>query len=181
MYENPEWQQILSFWFEELSYDQWWIADPSLDDQIRHRFLEVHKRALRGELFVWRAEPGGRLAEIIVLDQLSRNLFRGRPEAFRADSMALALCQEAISRGADQKLSTDQKAFLYLPLMHSESLVIHELALEKFKSLEKQSYYQHELQHRDLLVKFGRYPARNKALSRESTQEELKFLESSGP
>jgi uncharacterized protein (DUF924 family) len=167
---------ILSFWFEELMPADWWRADPLLDARIGARFGSVHEAAVAGELFEWRATPGGRLAEIIVLDQFSRNIHRGTPRAFAADPMALALAQEAVAAGIDASLPTPQVAFLYLPYMHSESRRIHRLAEQLFRREGLEKNHESELRHRAIIERFGRYPHRNAILGRTSTDEEQVFL-----
>src|SRR5476651_2744309 len=107
--------QILRFWFEEIDPSKWWAKDDAFDQLIRGRFSKVHAQATRCELFEWRAEDKGRLAEIIVLDQFSRNIFRGSPLAFTRDALALALAQEAIAVRADASLSPTERSFLHLP------------------------------------------------------------------
>ncbi|EAO7613966.1 DUF924 domain-containing protein, partial [Salmonella enterica] len=124
----------------------------------------------------WRKTAEGRLAEIIVLDQFSRNLFRDSPQAFAQDSLALALAQEAISLNLDQQLSPEQRAFLYMPFMHSESKLIHEFALKLFQRLGNPTNLEFEKKHKVIIDRFGRYPHRNQILGRESTDEELTFL-----
>ena len=133
--------------------------------------------AASGELYTWRHTDLGRLAEIIVLDQFSRNIFRDSPKAFASDSMALALAQEAIHNEAHLKLKTVEKSFLYMPFMHSESLVIHQEALKHFSEKGLETNYDFELKHYNIIKRFGRYPHRNKVLGRESSSEELDFLE----
>ena len=137
-------------------------------------------RAVQCELFDWRATPGGRLAEILVLDQFSRNIHRDREGAFAGDGIALALAQEAVSIGADQALPVDRRTFLYLPYMHSESAAIHEVAVSLFATPGLEQNYQFELMHKAIIDRFGRYPHRNAALGRESTPEELAFLQTPG-
>ena len=114
--------------------------------------------------------------EIIVLDQFSRNLFRDSPQAFAQDSLALALAQEAISLNLDQQLSPEQRAFLYMPFMHSESKLIHEFALKLFQRLGNPTNLEFEKKHKVIIDRFGRYPHRNQILGRASTDEELTFL-----
>ncbi len=171
---------ILQFWFEELAPAQWWRADPALDDTIRHRFAAVHAAALAAELAHWRDTAPGRLAEILVLDQFSRNLYRGSAAAFAGDGMALVLAQEAVRAGADQALPVARRAFFYLPWMHSESLRLHDEALRLFSAPGLEGNLQAEHQHRAILERFGRYPHRNAALGRVSTPEELEFLQQPG-
>lgn len=168
------WEEVIAFWFEEIEPAQHWKKDPDFDQLIRDRFGIVHAAATRCELFSWREEPEGRLAEIIVLDQFSRNMFRDRPAAFASDPLALALAQEAIAWGADKQIDRDRVSFLYMPFMHSESALIHEEAVKLFASLENLEY---ELKHKAIIDRFGRYPHRNEVLGRVSTPEELEFLQ----
>ncbi len=167
---------ILKFWFEELSTKQWWVKDPELDKTIKKRFLEVHQKANRCELYGWRKTPRGRLAEIIVLDQFSRNIFRGRPESFASDQLALSLSQAAIQAESDISLSNQEKSFLYMPYMHSESKVIHEEAVKLYSTDGLEFNLEFEYKHKKIIDRFNRYPHRNEILNRESTQEEIEFL-----
>ena len=173
-------QEINKFWFKELEPKQWWVKDTKLDRLIIDRFSDVHARATRCELFGWRKSAEGRLAEIIVLDQFSRNMFRGSPLSFAYDSLSLALAQEAISTCADRLLSQAEKTFLYMPFMHSESLQIHEVAVELFRNNGQQASLDYEYKHKGIIERFGRYPHRNEALGRGSTAEEIKFLQQPG-
>lgn len=173
-------QAILEFWFEELKPANWWEKSPRLDDTIRQRFGELHRRAAGGELWHWRGSAEGRLAEIIILDQFSRNLYRDRPEAFAQDGMALVLAQEAISLGLDEELPVVQRSFMYMPFMHSESLAIHDRAVKLFDVPGMESSLDYEHRHRDIILRFGRYPHRNAILGRPSTDEEQQFLRQPG-
>lgn len=118
-------QQIISFWFEEIDSKRWWKKDPNFDQFIKDKFKAHHEAAVRCELYKWRKESLGRLAEIIILDQFSRNIYRHHPLSFAYDAAALILVQEAIDRNANKSLSPDQKIFLYMPFMYSESPKIH--------------------------------------------------------
>lgn len=167
---------IIAFWFEEISVQDWWQKNTEFDHLIRNRFSNIHSQAAAGELSSWRNDAIGRLAEIIILDQFSRNMFRDNYLAFAYDNMALALAQEAIHAGDDQQLTTIQKKFVYMPFMHSESLVIHEQAIELFSQKGLESNLEFELKHKVIIEKFGRYPHRNAVLGRESTPKEIEFL-----
>ncbi|MFN0316962.1 MAG: DUF924 family protein [Burkholderiales bacterium] len=171
---------ILEFWFNEISPSQWWKVDPAFDQMVVDRFSAIHAQANRCELFEWRKEPKGRLAEIIVLDQFSRNMHRSSPLAFASDPLALALAQEAVSAGSDMALAPEERSFLYMPYMHSESKVVHEVAARLFKANGLQSNYDFEIRHKTILDRFGRYPHRNVILDRQSTDEELAFLAQPG-
>ena len=173
-------ESVLGFWFSELEPQQYWMKDEHLDQIILKRFLRLHQSAIQGELWAWRELPEGRLAEIIVLDQFSRNMYRDTAKSFAYDQMALALAQEAIRQKADIALPVEQRCFLYMPFMHSESLLIHEQAVVLFNQSGLESNYQFELKHKAIIERFGRYPHRNKILNRKSTAEELAFLQEPG-
>lgn len=173
-------QTILSFWFEEISPQLWWSKSAEFDRQIALRFGELHRAASRCELFDWRDSAAGRLAEIIVLDQFSRNLWRDSPLAFAHDAQALTLAQTAVALGADQALPPEQRAFVYLPYMHSESPLIHRQAVALFSQPGLEGNLDFELRHKAIIDRFGRYPHRNAALGRQSTAEEIEFLQTPG-
>ena len=173
-------ETVIKFWFEETEPKFWWKNDADFDQLIAKRFEIAHHMATQGALASWRETPLGRLAEVIVLDQFSRNLYRDSPLAFACDEQALTLAQEAIQAKADEELETRQKAFLYLPFMHSESRKTHETALTLFKTPGLESNYNFELKHKVIIDRFGRYPHRNEILGRESTQEEIEFLKQPG-
>ena len=172
---------VLRFWFEEIAPAQWWKVDPDFDEALRVRFGALHRAACQGECWPWRAAgPRGRLAEVIVLDQFSRNLHRGTAGAFAADGMALALAQEAVAAGHDQALPPPQRVFVYMPYMHSESRRVHGEAVRLFTALGIADHLDYEHRHRAIVDRFGRYPHRNAALGRASTAEELAFLQQPG-
>jgi len=168
--------QVLKFWFDDLSPQQWFMQSDQVDTTIRNKFLDTHNKAAAGELDNWRKDARGSLAEIIILDQFSRNLYRITPQAFAQDGMALVLAQEAIGKGFEDDLSKEQVQFLYLPFMHSESLVIHERAVELYTALGQEMNLEFEMKHKAIIERFGRYPHRNAILGRESTPEEIEFL-----
>ena len=179
-YVMSELESVLHFWFEEINPAQWWKKDADFDREIAQRFSELHGRAQRGELFSWRDQSRGRLAEIILLDQFSRNLFRYEARAFAWDGMALLLAQEAVRSGADQALPAAEKSFMYLPFMHSESPLIHEQAVVLFSQPGLENNLRFEYRHKEIIDRFGRYPHRNAVLGRESTDEEIEFLKQPG-
>jgi uncharacterized protein (DUF924 family) len=173
-------QDVIHFWFEEISPDQWWACDPAFDQQIASRFLPTVMQAVQGRLQSWRSEPLGCLAEIIVLDQFSRNIYRGTPQAFAQDPIALALSQEAVQQGVHTRLSPTECVFLLLPFMHSESRAVHAQAEALFKAFTPASNHDFELKHKAIIDRFGRYPHRNAVLGRTSTAEEIEFLKQPG-
>jgi len=171
---------VLSFWFEEVDPKFWWIKDAAFDEKIRKRFALIHLAATRGELYEWRDTADGRLAEIIVLDQFSRNMFRGTAQAFQSDPIALVLAQEAIRHKYDIELPQDRRFFVYMPFMHSESRAIHEVAVKLFMQGDTSSSLDFEKRHKAIIDRFGRYPHRNAIVGRKSTPEELEFLKEPG-
>ncbi|MEM8860108.1 MAG: DUF924 family protein [Chloroflexota bacterium] len=171
------WEEILKFWFEEIEPKKHWVKDEEFDQLIRDRFGEIHSAAIQCELYTWRSDPNGRLAEIIVLDQFSRNMFRDKPESFAYDGIALVLAQEAVAAGAHEQIDPEHKAFMLMPYMHSESAAIHEVAMELFADLGNLEF---EIKHKAIIDRFGRYPHRNDILGRESTPEEVEFLKEPG-
>lgn len=171
---------VLAFWFEEISPKQWWDKSDDFDRLIAARFGTLHQAATRAELHAWRSHADGRLAEVIVLDQFSRNIHRDSPLAFASDGMALVLAQEAVAAGADQALPPARRAFLYLPYMHSESPAIHAQAVTLYNQPGLESNLDFELRHKAIIDRFGRYPHRNAVLGRASTEEEIEFLKTPG-
>lgn len=168
-------EEILAFWFQEIDPEQWRRYEPSFDVLLKQRFSNVLQQAAAGELFTWRSEPRGRLAEIIILDQFSRNIYRDTPQAFAQDPMALVLAQEAVSAGAMRDLNDRERSFILMPYMHSESGIVHVQAEVLFQQYAP-ARYQAELRHKVIIDRFGRYPHRNQILGRISTAEELEFL-----
>ncbi len=170
---------ILTFWFVDHDRSHWFGGGPEFDAELTARFADTHAAVARGEAWTWRRTPLGRLAEVLVLDQFSRQIHRGTARAFAQDPMALALAQEAVAAGHDQVLEPKpERMFLYLPYMHSESIVVHEEAMRLYTSLGDEELLDFETAHRDVLRRFGRYPRRNEALGRPSTPEELEYCAS---
>jgi uncharacterized protein (DUF924 family) len=172
--------EILAFWFGETASKQWWAADPAFDKQVEDRFQPVLRQAMQGELSSWRKEEKGRLAEIIVLDQFSRNIYRNTPAAYAQDSMALVLAQEAVAMGVHALLSPVERGFLFLPYMHSESRLVHVEAEYLYREHALPYNHVFELKHKAIIDRFGRYPHRNQVLGRASSPEELEFLKQPG-
>ena len=173
-------QEILDFWFKEIEESSWWIKDEAFDLEISKRFGHLHTQANRNELFSWRNTAQSSLAEIIILDQFSRNIYRDKPQSFYSDPLALALAQQAIEKGFDKQLPVKQRNFLYLPYMHSESLKIHEEAVQLYAQTADAKTIEFENKHKIIIERFGRYPHRNKILGRQSTLEEVEFLKHPG-
>jgi uncharacterized protein (DUF924 family) len=173
-------QSILHFWFTELTPKHHFAKDAALDQTIRTRFGATLEAAAKCELFAWRATPEGRLAEVLVLDQFSRNVYRDSPRAFAQDALALALAQELVASGQDRSLPLAQRSFAYMPYMHSESALVHAQAALLFAQPGMEDTLRFELHHKEIIDRFGRYPHRNAILNRESTPEELAFLSEPG-
>ena len=132
-------QDILYFWFTEIEEKKWWVKDPAFDALLKRRFGTLHSAACSGELADWRGSWQGRLAEIIIIDQFSRNIYRDSAKSFAWDGIALTLAQEAVRLGLDKYVPRDMLAFLYMPYMHSESALVHEVAVELFTAAELKS------------------------------------------
>ena len=176
-----EFRDVIDFWFNEIDQSSWWKKDDAFDQECSDRFNAHHAAAAAGELWHWRVEPMGRLAEIICLDQFSRNMFRDTPQSFAYDALALILSQEAIRAGADAAMSAQERSFLYIPHMHSESKLIHEEAVRLYSQPGMDpNNLDFEMKHKAIIDRFGRYPHRNAILGRTSTPEEEAFLKEDG-
>lgn len=174
-----DWEEILTFWFRELTPPQWFRDGRKLDDTIRERFGDLLEKAKRDELDAWTDSPSGRLALIILLDQFSRHIFRDTPEAYAGDKKAQQLTQEGIDIGMDQELETPVKRhFFYMPLMHAEDKELQALGIVKFTANSKEfpGGLGAAKGHAAMVEQFGRFPHRNKILGRTSTPEELEFI-----
>ena len=168
-------QDIITFWFQVLQPKNWFMQSDETDKKIQ-AFAPIHAQARASELTHWRKTAQGRLAEIIVLDQFSRNLFRNSADAFAYDGMALLLAQMAIDVGADTELSKAERMFCYMPFMHSESKIIQQQSMTLFTALQMGDSLKFAQEHHDIIMRFGRYPHRNAILGRVSTLEETEFL-----
>lgn len=173
-------EDVLKFWFEDHGQKDWFGGKAKFDAELAAEFAETHAAVARGEAREWRKTPEGRLAEIVVLDQFSRQLHRKSPLAFASDEMALALAQEAVAQGADRELAMPQRMFVYMPYMHSESLAVHAQGRPLFEALGSAEMLGFEDKHAKVLRRFGRYPRRNKALGRQSTLGEVVYMMAGG-
>jgi uncharacterized protein (DUF924 family) len=178
----PPWvSQVLDFWFLEVGEQFWFTASSHVDEQIRRRFLAVHEQILRSDACRLTG-PSSLLAGIVVLDQFSRNIFRGTPRAFAADPVARRLAQQVISLGLDVVMTPAQRYFVYLPFEHSEDSEHQALAVRLIEQLGNESWTRYARAHQQVIERFRRFVHRNAILGRTSSPDELKFLqESKGP
>jgi len=172
----PSAEDVLAFWFVENGPDDWFAAKPEFDAEVISRFARTHGAAARCELWAWRATPRGRLAEIIVLDQFSRQMFRRQSEAFVTDALALVLAQEAVAANALRDLDADGRQFLLMPYMHAESLPVQDEGVRLFGEWCGEDVAVYARAHRDTIARFSRFPMRNAALGRQSTSEEEAYM-----
>ena len=173
-------EEVIEFWFSEIKKESWFKKDEAFDQLLSSRFGALLQSASQSELYTWRTTAEGRLAEIIVLDQFSRNIFRDTPKAFSNDPLALGLAQEAVALQLDHELTPDKRSFLYMPYMHSESLLVHDQAVDLFTRLGNERTLDYEMRHREIIETYGRYPHRNRILGRLSTIDEIEFLTKPG-
>ncbi len=195
---TDEFHSLLDFWFGDIiegfsrpELNKLWFAGSGEGDElIRKKFATLHQQAANGELTRWQAEERGNVALVILLDQFSRNLYRGSAEAFAYDAQALSIAKDCVARGIDLRLSFIERVFLYMPYEHSESMADQEECCVLFEALladgpeshrdQLQGFLDFAYQHRDIIARFGRYPHRNALLGRKSRQEELRFLQQGG-
>lgn len=197
--QPPLWQRVLDFWFDD-GLDRgwptqnmsglWFRADRSVDQGIEEQFGHLVEAALYSELVDWEARPQSRLALILLLDQFTRNIYRGSGQAFAGDHRAVTLVLEGLARGMDRELPWIGRVFFLMPLMHAEDEDLQQRCVQEFESLQAQApadiaekiavKVAFAREHRDIVLRFGRFPHRNQALGRESSEEEKAFLEN-GP
>ena len=175
-----DYEAVLTFWFGPDAEPYWFRRNPGFDDAIREGFLGTYRAARDGQLLTWEALPRGVLALVIVLDQFPRNLFRGTPEAFATDAMALRIASDAVDRGFDAALEPREQGFLYMPFMHSENLAEQRRAVALFRAAGLTKNLPHAEQHHEIIERFGRFPHRNAVLGRDTTVEEQRYLDSPG-
>jgi len=199
MYDPSIADEILDYWFGDTVRDParaparmafWFGSDPARDADMRARWGELVTAASEGKLDFWTRTPRGRLAVLILLDQMRRNIYRGTAEAFRRDGRARYLMRDGVSRMMDLKLTPIERVFFYMPLQHAESLDDQELAVDRFLQVEREVASQHReifagfrkyaQKHRDIIARFGRFPHRNAILGRRDTSEEAAWLDSGG-
>ena len=172
--------EVLQFWFREITREQWFKRDAALDDRMRARFLSLHDRVSGMPNEALLSDPRSALAAVIVLDQFSRNMFRGSPRAFTCDAKALALAKATIAKGHAASLTKDELMFLYLPFEHSETHAAQVRCVELMSGLGDAELTRYAQAHCDIIQRFGRFPHRNEILGRTSTAEEIEFLKQPG-
>lgn len=176
-------QEILSFWLDEVGQKRWYDVDEALDSRIREQFLPLWEEATEGAFALWLTYPSGSLAYIILLDQFSRNMFRGAGKAFCTDKLALAAAKAAIHKGWDLRIDEPARQFFYLPLMHSENLSDQDRCVRLIAErmpVGRETTLIHAQAHREVIREFGRFPTRNQALKRASSTEEAAYIEGGG-
>ena len=169
---------ILRFWFDDIDNSRWFVKNPDFDREIEQRFGNFLKQATNNQLDEWSDTPRGCLALVVLLDQFSRNIYRGTHRAFEADPKALQLTLRGIEDQFDEDLSLDQRSVFYMPLRHAENLEMQELGLVKTREMNKEGYGtdKYALNHLELIKRFGRFPHRNKILGRHNTPDEEEYL-----
>jgi uncharacterized protein (DUF924 family) len=178
--DEPAWVlDVLQFWFQELRPAQWFAKDAALDARIRQRFLATHQHLVAND-GTDLSGPRAMLAAVIVLDQFSRNMFRGDPRAFAADAIARRIATSAIDQGFDKGMGNEERMFLYMPFQHSEDRADQARALTLIESLGNESWTHFARAHKHLIDRFGRFPHRNSVLNRQSTADEIEALNEPG-
>lgn len=176
MQHTPE--EIIDYWYSPEISNHWFSSTPQLDDEIKTKYEALWQAAVNGEFDHWRETSQGCLALVIILDQFPLNMYRNQPEGFSTEAQSIEIARHAVEKGFDQALSSEQKAFLYMPFMHSEKLSDQDLSVRLFTEAglkENQRFAEH---HRALIQRFGRFPHRNRILGRESTPDEVEYLNS---
>ena len=167
---------LLAYWFDEATRPRWFVKDPAFDAELGERFGPLAALAAEGALDHWADTPRGALALVILLDQLPRNLHRGRPEAFAQDAKARAVATKALAAGHDAAMTPEERLFLSLPFEHSEALADQERSMALFEALGDPELLDYARRHYEIIHRFGRFPHRNAVLGRASTADELAFL-----
>jgi uncharacterized protein (DUF924 family) len=175
---KPDWHdEVLKFWFEELTPEDWFTGKPETDVLVRERFRDLHEELKSAPPPEIETDPRAALAAVIVFDQFPRNIYRRQPEAFSSDDLALRIARNALDRHLDAGMTNVEKQFLYMPFQHSEVMADQERSVDLFKSLANEEAIKYALEHRDIIAKFGRFPHRNRVLGRTTTEAEKAFLE----
>lgn len=173
-------QDVVDFWFNALKPEQWWKRDENVDADIVSRFSSLYEELSNEVPEVWLASSHGCLAAVIVLDQFPRNMFRDDARTFATDEKSLEISGQMIAAGDDVKLNQRERGVLYLPYMHSEDGKVQMRSIELFESLGDAAQLNFAIKHKQIIERFGRFPHRNKMLGRDSTPEEVEFLNQPG-
>ena len=171
-------EELLDYWFSESVAKLWFNSTPEFDQELRDKFMDTYQAASEGQLNDWQETAKGALALVIIFDQLPLNMFRGKPESFAAEAKAREIAGQSIDNGFDQTFTDKQKAFLYMPFMHSEDLDDQDRSVALYEKANLNDNLRFAHHHREIIRRFGRFPHRNDILGRESTQEELDYLSS---
>ena len=173
-------RDVLDFWFSTLTPEQWWCRDDVVDKEVTARFAGLYARLATEVSRRWLSSPLGRLAAVIALDQFPRNMFRDDPRAYDTDEMALQIARDTIAAGDNQRLTREQRSFLYMPFQHSEDRAVQAESVALFKALGDANQTDFAEKHKEIVDRFGRFPHRNDVLDRETTPEEKEFLKQPG-
>ena len=172
---------VLKFWLDETTPEQWFKVDPEFDDTIRQRFGRAWLGASEGQFALWLPYPNGALAYSILTDQMSRNMFRDSEKAFALDRAALAAAKSAITKGWDMRIDSPARVFFYMPLEHSENCSDQDRAVRLISErMGDATFLLHARAHREVIRQFGRFPHRNAVLGRKTTSAEQSFLDTGG-
>lgn len=170
---------LISFW-KNAGTAKWFARDDAFDATLRERYAAAHHAAARRDLDGWRRTADGALALVLLLDQIPRNLFRNSAHAFATDGLARAIASAAIDAGHDRAVDRELRLFFYMPFEHSEALADQDRSLALFDAMGDDYYLKYATAHRDVIVRFGRFPHRNAALGRANTTEEQAWLDAGG-
>lgn len=178
MAETVTAELIIEYWYSDKAKSKWFNSTIEFDKELKSKYESIWKDALRGELISWSKSAEGCLALVIILDQFPLNMFRGKVKSFSSEAMAIRITKKAIEHGFNKNIDKEKVAFLYMPLMHSENIEDQNLAVKLFEEaglIENLRFAKH---HRDIIEKYGRFPHRNKILKRNSSQDEINYLNS---
>jgi len=171
-------ESIIEYWYSDEVKSKWFNSTIEFDKELKSKYESIWKDALRGELMAWSENAEGCLALVIILDQFPLNMFRGEVESFSSEAMAVRITKKAIEQGFNKNIDKEKVAFLYMPLMHSENIEDQNISVKLFEEAGLMDNLRFAKHHRDIIEKYGRFPHRNKILQRESSQDEINYLNS---
>ncbi len=178
MSESITLQSIIEYWYSDRIKSQWFNSTKELDQEIKINYEDIWEEAIKGKLISWKESAEGCLALVIILDQFPLNMFRGEVKSFSTEAMAIKITKLAIKNDFDKAIDKDKLAFLYMPLMHSENIEDQNLSVNLFKQAGLMDNWRFAKHHREIVKNFGRFPHRNKILQRESSRQEIDYLNS---